>query len=158
MEISFRRRAMELLPDHGHYDMCLSCGLCSSGCPASGLADMDPRKFLRMATLGMDDEVRATDWVWMCTMCNRCRHVCPMNIDIPHLVWLARASWPRETRPRGIVASCDASLKSGTHSAMGASPEDFAFVVGDVLEEVRDTQAGFEALDAPLNRRGPSSS
>ena len=149
-----RRQALELLPEGGNYTMCLTCGLCSSGCPASGLEDMDPRKFVRMAALGMGDELVKTPWVWMCTMCKRCQHVCPMSIDIPRLVYEARQRWPREERPRGIVASCDASLKTETHSAMGATPEDFAFVVEDVLGEVREEQKGFEKLDAPLNKQG----
>ena len=41
-----------LIPDGGNLNLCLTCGACSSGCPASGLDDMDPRKFLRMAALG----------------------------------------------------------------------------------------------------------
>jgi ferredoxin len=151
---AFRRTALELLPEDGNYTMCLTCGLCSSGCPASGLADMDPRKFVRMAALGMNKELLKTPWVWMCTMCKRCQHVCPMNIDIPRLIYDVRACWPREKRPRGIVASCDQALRTGTHSAMGTRPEDFAFVVGDVLDEVRGAQKGFERLNAPLNKAG----
>ncbi len=148
----FRRRAHELLPRDANYTMCLACGLCSSGCPASGLADMDPRKFVRMAALGLDAELLQTPWVWMCTMCKRCQHVCPMNIDIPSLIYHARTCWPRDTRPKGVVASCDQSLRTKTGSAMGASPEDFEFVVGDVLEEVHAAQKGFERLRAPMNK------
>ena len=43
-----------LLPDGGNLNLCLTCGACSSGCPATGLEGLDPRKFLRMAALGMD--------------------------------------------------------------------------------------------------------
>lgn len=151
---TFKDRVMEILPDGGNLNLCLTCGACSAGCPATGLEDMDPRKFLRMAALGMDEEVTTTPWVWMCTMCMRCMYVCPMQINIPQLVYNARQSWPRETRPRGIVNSCDAALKTDTNSAMGASPEDFAYVVGDVLEEVRETQPGQENLVAPVDRHG----
>ena len=96
---------------------------------------MDPRKFLRMAALGLDDEILKTDWAWMCTMCQRCIYVCPMKIDIPQLIFYVRASWPREERPKGILGSCDMALRNDSCSAMGASPEDFTFVVEDVLEE-----------------------
>ncbi|MBZ4648840.1 MAG: hypothetical protein PWQ64_210 [Desulfomicrobiaceae bacterium] len=147
-------KAMALLPEGGNYTMCLTCGLCSSGCPASGLEGMDPRKFVRMAALGMGETLLQTPWVWMCTMCKRCQHVCPMHIDIPALVYEARQHWPREKRPRGIVASCDASLKTETSSAMGVSPTDFEFVVRDMLDEVRTTQKGFENIVAPLNKKG----
>jgi len=91
----FLDKVKELLPEGGNLNLCLTCGACSSGCPATGLEDMDPRKFLRMAALGMDEEVTSTPWVWMCTMCTRCMYVCPMKINIPQLVFNARASWPR---------------------------------------------------------------
>ena len=151
----FMDKVKDLLPEGGNLDMCLTCGLCASGCPASGLADgMDPRKFLRMAALGLDEEVVSTEWVWMCSMCQRCVYACPMSIDIPRLVYEARAAWPRETRPKGIVGSCDQALRTDGNSAMGASSEDFKFVVEDVLEEVREDQEGQENLYAPVNKEG----
>jgi ferredoxin len=143
-----------LLPEGGNLDMCLTCGACSSGCPATGLEDMDPRKLLRMAALGMDDELLASDWPWMCTMCMRCNYVCPMKIDIPQLVFNLRKSRPRDQRPKGIVGSCDMALRNDTCSAMGATEEDWRFVVEDVAEEVRTTQPGFENLLVPMDKVG----
>ena len=150
----FLDKVKELLPEGGNLNLCLTCGACSSGCPATGLEDMDPRKFLRMAALGMDDEVTSTPWVWMCTMCTRCVYVCPMKINIPQLVFNARASWPREERPKGILGSCDMALKHDTCSAMGTSEEDFQFVVEDVLEEYQETQPEFKDMKADINRVG----
>jgi ferredoxin len=143
-----------LLPEGGNLDLCLTCGACSSGCPATGLEDMDPRKLLRMAALGMDDELLASDWPWMCTMCMRCNYVCPMKIDIPQLVFNLRKSRPRDQRPKGIVGSCDMALRNDTCSAMGATEEDWRFVVEDVAEEVRTTQPGFENLLVPMDKVG----
>jgi ferredoxin len=150
----FKDKVMQLLPDGGNLNACLTCGACSSGCPATGLAGMDPRKFLRMASMGMDDQILKTEWVWNCTLCWRCIYVCPMKIDIPQLVYHARKSWPREERPKGIRGSCDMALKHDTCSAMGASEEDFRFVVQDVLEEVRAGQTGWENIEAPVNKQG----
>jgi len=143
-----------LLPEGGNLDLCLTCGACSSGCPATGLEGMDPRKFLRLAALGLDQELTSTPWVWMCSMCQRCIYVCPMKINIPQLVYYARQQWPRESRPKGILGSCDMALKHDTCSAMGASEADFEFVVGDVLEEYRESQPEFADMDAPLNKEG----
>jgi len=154
MKSEFKKKAMELIPDGGNLDLCFTCGTCSSGCPATGLEDMDPRKFLRMVLLGMDEEVTTTPWVWMCTMCQRCIKACPMGVDIPRLVYEARATWPREERPDGILRSCDLSMKVETNSAMGASVEDWKFVVEDVAEEVREYQPGFEDLQAPMDKHG----
>jgi len=150
---TFMDKVRELLPEEGHLNLCLTCGACSAGCPASGIEDMDPRKFLRMAALGMDEEVTSTPWVWCCTQCRRCIYACPMSIDIPKLVYQARAAWPREERPKGIRGSCDMALKTEGNSAMGASSEDFKFVVEDVLEEVKEEQ-GMDNLIAPVDKKG----
>ncbi len=56
----FLDKVREILPEEGHLNMCLTCGLCSSGCPATGLEGLDPRKVLRMAALGMDEELLST--------------------------------------------------------------------------------------------------
>ena len=151
---AFMDKVKQLLPEGGNLNLCLTCGACSSGCPATGLENMDPRKFLRMAALGMDEELLKSEWAWMCTMCQRCIYVCPMKIDIPQLVFNVRGSRPRDQRPKGILGSCDMALKHDTCSAMGASEEDFKFVVEDVAEEVRNTQVGWEELQAPVNKQG----
>ena len=153
-ESVFLDKVKKLLPEGGNLNLCLTCGACSSGCPATGLEDMDPRKFLRMAALGMDEEILSTPWVWMCTMCQRCIYVCPMQIDIPQLVYNARAAWPREERPKGILGSCDMALRNDSCSAMGTSEEDFKFVVEDVLEEYQEAQPEFKDMEAPIDKQG----
>ena len=150
----FKNKVMEILPDGGNLNACLTCGACASGCPATGLEGMDPRKFLRMAALGMDEEILTSNWVWMCSMCQRCIYVCPMEINIPQLVFYARKSWAREDKPKGIVGSCDMALRNDTCSAMGATEEDFEFVVEDVLEEYQEAQPEFAEMTADVNREG----
>ena len=152
--IDFKKLAHSLLPGGASFDSCLTCGLCSSGCPAAGLENMDPRKFIRMAMLGMNEELSTTPWVWMCTQCRRCLHVCPMNIDISQLVHYARGNWPKELKPSGIVRSCELARSTDSTSAMGLPPEDFEFVVEDVLEEVRETQPRFKTMQAPMDKQG----
>jgi ferredoxin len=150
----FIDKVKELLPDGGNLSLCLTCGACASGCPATGLEGLDPRKFLRMAALGLDEEIKRTPWVWMCSMCQRCIYVCPMEINIPQLVYYARQTWPREERPKGILGSCDMALRNESCSAMGASPDDFTFVVEDVVEEYREAQPEFADMQAPIDKQG----
>jgi ferredoxin len=151
---TFIDKVKQLLPEGGNLSLCLTCGACSSGCPATGLDGMDARKFLRMAALGMDEEIKKSKWPWMCSMCTRCMYVCPMKINIPQLVYNARKLTPRDERPKGILGSCDMAMRSDTCSAMGASEEDFQFVVEDVLEEYREAQPEFAEMQAPINKAG----
>ncbi len=150
----FKEEVMKILPEGGNLNLCLTCGLCSSGCPATGLEEMDPRKFLRMASLGLDEEVLSSKWAWMCTMCQRCIIACPMKIDIPALVFNVRNRWPVEDRPKGIHGSCEMAFKNDTCSAMGATVEDFQFVVEDVLEEYQEEQPEFKEMQAPIDKHG----
>ncbi|WP_457552272.1 (Fe-S)-binding protein [Desulfobacula sp.] len=144
---------MSLLPEGGRLNFCFNCGACSSGCPASGLAGMDPRKFVRMLSLGMDEEVMTSNWVWMCTTCYRCVHVCPMKVNIPELVSIIRSRWPKEKRPEKLVDGFERSLKTNTCSTAGISVEDWKFIVEDIVDEVRQTQQGFEDLNVPMDEK-----
>ena len=120
LECEFKEEVLEKVPD-ALLDLCMTCGTCSGGCPASGLMDMDPRKLLRMINLGMDEEVKKSKWAWVCTMCARCQHACPMKINIPKMVYNLRGTWPRDRRPKGIRGSCDQHIRTG--SAMGVPSE-----------------------------------
>jgi len=145
---------VSMLPEGGYLNFCYNCGACSSGCPASGVFGMDPRKFVRMISLGMDEEIMTNDWVWICTRCNRCFHVCPMKVDIPKLVFIIRSQWPEEKRPENLVGSCQRSLNTDTGSTEGISVEDWKFIVEDVVDDVRQTQQGFEDLKVPMDEKG----
>ena len=144
----------DMLPKGRGLNACYSCGACASGCPASGLADMDPRKFVRMISLGMDEEVMFCDWVWMCTTCNRCVHVCPMNIDIPQMVFFVRKNWPENRRPEKMVNLCRTSSTTDTCSSKGLDKEDFKFIVAETADTVREEIPGFETFNVPLDRKG----
>jgi len=72
---------------------------------ATGLDGLDPRKFLRMAALGMDEEIKKSDWPWMCTLCQRCIYVWPMRIDNPH--------GGQRVSPRNRHAALRTSLEAG---------------------------------------------
>jgi len=109
------------IPD-ANLDLCLTCGACTGGCPASGQYDMDPRKFLRMLLLGMDEEIVKNPWAWVCTMCGRCVTACPMKINIPKLIFNVRAAWPREKktqrypwflRPAHPIGQCHGRSQGG---------------------------------------------
>lgn len=150
---SFRVKAKALLPGDARLDTCFICGACASGCPASGVSDMDPRRFVRMLAMGMDEEILASDWVWVCTTCNRCVHVCPMQIDIPQLVSMVREQWPEERKPSGIRDVCSKALNSQSCASTGLSPDDFKFIVEEIADDLRQNQNGFEQINVPIDKK-----
>ena len=150
----FMDKVKELLPEGGNLNLCLTCGACASGCPATGLEGMDPRKFLRMAALGMDEESEIG-------MGLDVQHVPALRLCLPHEDRHSAAglstpgpAWPREKRPKGILGSCDMALRNDSGSAMGTTPEDFQFVVEDVLEEYQEAQPEFAEMQAPIDKQG----
>ena len=46
------------------------------------------------------------------------------------------------------------ALRNDSCSAMGASPEDFSFVVEDVLKEYHEAQPEFVDMQAPIDQKG----
>lgn len=136
---------MAALPGGGNLNACTSCGICASGCPASGLFKMDPRKLVRLVLLGLDDQIMANDWVWVCTICNRCVHACPMKIDIPGLVMVIRAHWPVENKPPGI--RCLQALNPDPVS-------DLELSMPKVGNDVRKNQDGVEGFQVPVDKKG----
>ena len=54
----------------------------------------------------------------------------------------------------GNLGSCDMALRNDSCNAMGASPEDFTFVVEDVLEEYQEAQPEFAKMHAPIDKQG----
>ena len=150
----FMDRIAEKAPNRGNHDLCIACGACSSACPATGIDGMDARRYLRLAALGLDDELLRSKWVWICSMCVRCTIVCPMEIDIPRLVYGVRNNWAKEEKPKGITGSCDKGLSVDTCSAMGITEEDFVETVEETLETVHDEQEEMGHLKAPINKKG----
>ena len=149
----FRELARDLLPQGASYEACIACGLCASGCPASGLFGMDPRRFIRMAALGLNEELSSTPWIWTCTQCKRCMYVCPMGIDASVLVGAARATWPMDKKPSGIVRSCQAQMRDDSTSAMGLRTEDFLEIIEETAEEIRDDDSRFAKLQIPIDKK-----
>ena len=152
--LDFLEVAKELLPEGASYDACVGCGLCSSGCPASGLFGMDPRRFINMAMLGMNEELSTTPWVWACTQCKRCAYVCLMGIDVSLLVGKARSAWPWDEKPKGIVRSCQAQKMDDSTSAMGVRSEDFVEIIEETVEEIQEAQPAWAHIKAPIDKKG----
>jgi len=133
------------------HDFCVTCGLCSSSCPASGIDGFDPRMLVRMVGLGLEDDVVNARWPWICTMCGKCEYVCPMEIRIPDLVRSIRGLRDREKVPGVLQKGLEAALKTGNNLAL--PKEDFIYIVEDVAAEIAE-EPGFEDFKVPIDKKG----
>ncbi|MCK4784872.1 MAG: 4Fe-4S dicluster domain-containing protein, partial [Desulfobacteraceae bacterium] len=80
-------------------DVCFTCGTCTSGCAVAGVDGWDPRKAVRAAVLGLEQELIDARWTWICTLCGRCQWLCPQGVDLLSLLRYARTLRPRDEVP-----------------------------------------------------------
>lgn len=144
--------------DHGRFrswpfshDFCITCGLCAASCPASGIDGFDPRMLVRMVSLGLEDELVEARWSWICTMCGKCEHVCPMDISIADVVRKIRSLRERDKVPGVLYKGLKAALETGNNLRL--PKEDFIFIIEDVAEEIAE-EPGFEGFKAPIDKKG----
>jgi heterodisulfide reductase subunit C len=82
LDAGFKDRLAEKYGDAG-FMHCLSCGSCSASCPVRRLEEKyNPRRIIRMAIMGMKDEVYKSEFVWMCSYHTTCLHRCPQGVNI----------------------------------------------------------------------------
>jgi heterodisulfide reductase subunit C len=144
--------------DHGRFrswpfshDFCITCGLCAASCPASGIDGFDPRMIVRMVSLGLENELVEARWSWICTMCGKCEHVCPMDISIADVVRKIRSLRERDKVPGILYKGLKAALETGNNLRL--PKEDFIFIIEDVAEEIAE-EPGFEGFKAPIDKKG----
>ena len=132
-------------------NICFTCATCASGCPASGIDGFDARKVVRMAILGLEDELVEARWPWICTMCGRCEYACPMGIQIGDLIRNIRSHRDREDVPGTLHKGVMAALETGNNFSI--PKDDFIFVMEDVAEEFSEEE-GLSDFEMPLDKRG----
>lgn len=130
-------------------DLCLTCGTCAGGCPVTGVDGLDVRKVVRLALLGMDQEVIDSRFPWVCTLCGRCEHACPMKIDLVALLRSARTMRARDKVPGVLHKGVEMCLKTGNN--VGIPKEDFLFLLQDLGAELAEELPGFEV---PVDKKG----
>jgi len=136
---------------HFFQDYCVTCGICSSSCPVSGVDGFDPRKLVRMVGFGLKDEIVESRWPWICTMCAKCQSVCPVEIDITGIVRMARSLRDREKVPGILHRGLETALRTGNNLAL--PKEDYIFILEDVAEELAE-EPGYEDFKAPIDKEG----
>jgi heterodisulfide reductase subunit C len=75
---------------------CFQCRKCSSGCPLTFAMDLLPDRVIRLALLGAEDQVLASNTIWVCAACETCTTRCPNGIDIAGVMdWLKEEALKR---------------------------------------------------------------
>ena len=70
--------------------MCFQCGTCTAGCPSGKETAYRTRKVMRLAQLGLKDELLNTDDIWQCTTCYTCVERCPRAVPIVDVITAIR--------------------------------------------------------------------
>lgn len=130
-------------------ELCMACGSCSAGCPITGQEGYDPRKIIAMVNEGRDEELIDSKLPWLCTMCAKCEHACPMGINIIGVIRTIRGLVDRDKVPGMIHKGVELCLQTGNN--IGLPAEDFDFIIEDVGEEVAEEE-GFEEFAAPIDK------
>ncbi|MEM4724754.1 MAG: 4Fe-4S dicluster domain-containing protein [Candidatus Hadarchaeum sp.] len=125
---------------------CYSCGTCMATCLIRRhYPDYNPRRILRMAILGMRQEVLGSHVIWRCSACDDCYRHCPQGIRISDLFKAFRALALREGySPPGPVARVNERTCVGCGLCVEVCPYD-------AVELVKKRVLGHEKTVAQVN-------
>ena len=66
--------------------MCFQCGTCTAGCPSGRQTSYRVRKLMRMAQLGLKDQIVNSEELWECSTCYTCVERCARQVPIVDIV------------------------------------------------------------------------
>ncbi len=152
IKITRQKRLFDISPEMAN--VCLTCGACSSGCPATGLVPgWDPRKAIRAIVLGMEQEVVDSKWPWVCTLCGRCQYVCPMGVLLLKTFRACRIARDRDKVPGPLQKGTDMCFERGNN--LGIPKDDFLFLLADMSTEVEeDEETPMPGFHVPVDKEG----
>jgi ferredoxin len=71
-------------------DACFNCGNCTAVCPLSKDETVFPRRMIRMAQVGLRDDLINSKELWMCYYCGECTDTCPRGAEPGEFMAAAR--------------------------------------------------------------------
>jgi Fe-S oxidoreductase len=131
-------RLLNRLTQGDNIDECLTCGICNSRCTwFDQQGGPVPRQIVRMAVLGLEQELVDSRMLWDCLICNRCTQDCPMGIDMDQVVTRGRSlAAARNQIPEDISKGIDHRLAH--RNVNGLTTEEFVDTVEWIDEEFAD--------------------
>ncbi len=65
---------------------CYQCGKCSAGCPMCFAMDVLPNQIIRLAQLGLEEQITDSKTIWLCASCLTCDARCPKGVDLSRIM------------------------------------------------------------------------
>lgn len=62
--------------------LCYQCGMCSAGCPMAFAMDLLPNQIIRLAQLGLEEDIANSKTIWICASCLTCAIRCPRGVNL----------------------------------------------------------------------------
>jgi len=102
-------------PEAAMIQACFTCRSCVAGCPIAAVSEaFSPARIIRMALLGLKDEVLKSDFLWLCSTCYTCQERCPQGVRITDFMTLLKNMAIREGfAPSGIRAQLKLVIGDG---------------------------------------------
>jgi heterodisulfide reductase subunit C len=130
---------------------CFQCGTCSSVCPVGAKDNRyDPRKIIRMALVGMREEVLSSDFLWLCSTCYSCHERCPQEVKITSLIEAIQSIAIREGHIHpSIAAGLELLDKHGRIVEVDEFDNKMRAKMGlpEIEEKVEETRGVLEATE-----------
>jgi quinone-modifying oxidoreductase subunit QmoC len=130
------------------FSACFNCGNCTAICSLSTVESSFPREMVRYASLGLEDELKASLKPWQCYYCGECTSNCPRQANPGELMmslrrWLtAKYDW---TGLSGLLyKSLPVTITAFILTFIGVLA--FAFNVGFDMETMLHTGHMFEMI------------
>lgn len=84
--------------------LCWTCGSCDAECPINQATQgLRPRRILRMASLGLMEELLGLPDIWYCITCNRCSQICPTLAKPSRVIGYLREEVSRTGKVRAEI-------------------------------------------------------
>lgn len=85
---------------------CLTCRVCTAGCPVSRINQrFNPFRIIQMTLLGLVEDVLTHDFIWLCAACDSCKAACPRGVRVSDVMSLLKNAAAKEGYvPHGVKA------------------------------------------------------
>ncbi|MGV9103169.1 MAG: 4Fe-4S dicluster domain-containing protein [Promethearchaeia archaeon] len=96
--------------------LCFQCGTCTAGCIIAEHSKeyQGPRKIIRMAQLGLVEELLSSPELWYCSTCYSCTEVCPQGVAAKDIIRvLQNIAVKRGYVAKGYQKIAESILKTG---------------------------------------------